>query len=93
MSEKPVKITDKYKKSAIILFTLLFLLIWLTRPLSIEGLFETLGALTAYVFFGIVVGNIYFLIKKAQRTNWQRFRIIFIVSLVFFVFKLILKFI
>jgi uncharacterized membrane protein len=89
MSEKPIKVTDKAKKPAIILFFVLVFLLVLKSPLSTVGMFEMLGSLTAHIFFGIIIGNIYFLLKKSKRTNWQRYKVILILSLAFFVFKAI----
>lgn len=91
MSEKPVKITDNAKKPTIIIFLVLLLLLFIRFPLSSVGFMEMLGSLTAHLFFGVVVGNIYFVVKKSARTNWQRYKVILIISLLFLVIKDISK--
>lgn len=89
MDNKSINIKDSSKKQTVIMFSILSLLLLLPREMSIEGLLELLGALTAHIFFGVIIGNIYFLLKRSQRTKWQRFKVIVFLSLAFYITKLL----
>jgi len=82
MNEKAVS-SNKEKNHVVIISVIILVILMLdSNGFSLQSLGEVLGHLLATLFLGIIVGNIYFALKRKERTIWQRYRVIVVITLV-----------
>ena len=91
MPDNQSEIDHKTKRNAIIVFLILLLVTFLDTPIQdpLDGtILFAIGKSLGYLFLGIILGNIYFLLQRRNRTKWQKYRVILFIALFIAVYNM-----